>query len=149
MNLTINRIWYTENSTCGEMLIDGEHFCYTLEPRADQSFGKPYCIPAGTYEVLLQYSPRFKRLTPHLQNVPGFTAVEIHMGNYPHNTEGCTLVGGTHPEPDFVGYSDSTFVTLMKRLQDVPVEQGERITATYVDHAEEKSNGRASLPFST
>lgn len=129
MELTINRIWYTKNSTCGQLLIDGVFFCYTLEPRADQSQGKPYAIPAGTYKVLLQMSPRFKRKTPHLQDVPGFSAVEIHMGNYPHNTEGCTLVGATRPEPDFIGYSDVTFLKLMEKLDGVA-----DIEATYVDH---------------
>lgn len=137
MELTINRIWYTENSTCGQMLIDGAPFCFTLEPRADQSFGKPYAIPAGTYKVVLKMSPRFKRMTPRVLDVPGFNAIEIHMGNYPHNTEGCTLVGGTHPEPDFIGYSDVTFLKLMEKL-----DGADGITATYVDHGPEAAVAR-------
>jgi len=51
MQLTVNRKWHSPNSTIGTLSIDGQYFCNTLEPRADRSQGKPYCIPAGTYSV--------------------------------------------------------------------------------------------------
>lgn len=97
------------------MLIDGEHFCWTLEPKKDQSEGKPYCIPAGTYTIVLQKSHRFQMVTPHLLDVPGFTNIEIHPGNYPRDTEGCTLVG-LEKNADFVGQSRDAFESLMKQI---------------------------------
>ena len=75
------------------MSVDGEFYCYTMEPRQDQSEGKPFCIPAGSYGVDLLPSAHFQMITPHVRNVPGFTEIEIHPGNYPKDTEGCTLVG--------------------------------------------------------
>lgn len=128
MNITVERMWFTPNSTVGEMSLNGVFFCYTLEPRADQSQGKPYCIPAGQYPVTLQMSARFQMITPHVMNVPGFEEIEIHPGNYPKDTEGCCLVGSTR-DTDFVGNSRATFAQLMPQLQPGP------ITITYVNAA--------------
>src|ERR1700687_2630242 len=108
MQLTVLRDTFTASSTTGEMSIDGVFFCYTLEPRSDRSQGKPYCIGAGTYQVLLQMSERFEDLTPHVLGVPGFTEIEIHPGNFPGDTEGCTLVGQLR-RTDMVGVSRPVF----------------------------------------
>lgn len=115
MQITVQREVYTDKSTQGEMLIDGQHFCWTLEPRKDQLRGKPYCIPAGTYTVILQRSARFQMTTPHLLDVPGFTEIEIHPGNYSRDTEGCTLVG-LEKNTDFVGQSRDAFDALMGKI---------------------------------
>jgi len=125
MNITVERKLFTPNSTIGEMSLNGTFFCYTLEPRADQSQGKPFCIPAGRYTVTLAFSPRFEMTTPHVMNVPGFQEIEIHPGNYPRDTEGCCLVGATH-DVDFIGNSRNTFTKLMAQLQGP-------ITITYKD----------------
>jgi len=119
----IKRDTYTDNSTMSELWLDGEFECYMLEPRKDQSKGKPYCIPAGTYQVTVDFSHRFGMLTPHVNNVPGFTGIEWHPGNYPTDTEGCALVGSIK-ETDFVGNSRATFAALMMKLK-------EPITAIY------------------
>ena len=116
--LKILREWFTDKSTCGNLYLDDVWFCYTLEPRKDQSLGKPYCIPTGTYSFILQYSPRFKMTTPHLLDVPGFTNIEIHPGNYPIDTEGCLLVGSEHQENMVTG-SRSTFDKLISNLLTV------------------------------
>ena len=52
-----------------------------------------YIIPAGTYEVRLTYSPRFKKYLPLLMNVPGRTGIRIHTGSKPEHSKGCILVG--------------------------------------------------------
>ena len=126
MQLTVNRKWYSANSTIGTMSVDDQHFCNTLEPRADRSEGKPYCIPAGSYSVQILFSPRFQMNTPHVMNVPGFEEIEIHPGNFPKDTEGCCLAGTTVSQ-DFVGNSRAAFHALMQRLQ------GNSVTITYVD----------------
>lgn len=116
MDLKVQRKHSTPQSTTGELSIDGVFFCYTLEPRQDQSKGKPYAIPTGKYEVKLLPSHRFNMVTPHVLKVPGFEAIEIHPGNYPKDTEGCTLVGSTLME-DYVGDSRKTFKELMAILK--------------------------------
>ncbi len=115
MRLTVARATGTELSTPGLLDIDGVFRCYTLEPRIDRSRGKPFAIPAGIYEVRLLPSPKFECVTPHLLNVPGFSGIEIHWGNYPSDTEGCTLVGETRQQ-DFVGNSRQAFGRLMEKL---------------------------------
>jgi hypothetical protein len=129
MNLTVQRQWFTENSVCGEMSVDGTFQCFTLEPPVRET--KPYCIPGGTYEVSLSVSPRFRFVTPRVLNVPNFTEIEIHPGNYPHDTEGCCLVGQTH-DTDFVGDSRAAFDALMLVLQADPGH----ILITYVGGTE-------------
>ena len=50
-------------------------------------------IPYGTYEIKWTYSPRFKKYTPQLMNVPSFEGIRIHSGNSSDHTEGCLLLG--------------------------------------------------------
>lgn len=114
--IVITRDTFTENSTAGIMTVDGKQVCFTLEPRTDRSLGKPYCIPAGLYTVQLLLSPRFQMITPHVMDVPGFTEIEIHPGNTPSDTEGCTLVG-TDRGVDIVTSSRTAFADLMKLLE--------------------------------
>ena len=50
-------------------------------------------IPAGTYEIGILYSPRFKRYNPHILNVPGRSFIEMHTANRPDQLEGCLAPG--------------------------------------------------------
>lgn len=111
MNLTLNRIFRGPDYTIGKLYIDGHYFCDTLEDPvrtlpascSNTSEGilcacpeKVYArtaIPAGTYKVTMQFSPRFKRVLPLLHDVPHFLGVLIHSGNDPGDTAGCILVG--------------------------------------------------------
>jgi len=129
VRMTVQRQWLTESSTGGQLSIDGRFQCFTLEPPVRAV--KPYCIPAGTYRVLLLESPRFGFVTPHVLNVPEFTEIEIHPGNYPRDTHGCCLVGNTHT-PDFVGYSKAAFDALMLNLLADP----ENLFLTYIGGTE-------------
>ena len=113
MHLVVTRQWFTELSTGSEVAIDGDFFCYGLEP-PNRSY-KPCCIPPDTYQLELLPSHRFQMLTPHVMDVAGFEGVELHPGNYPTDTEGCLLVGLTREE-DFVGESRDAFMELMEKL---------------------------------
>ena len=64
----------------------------TLEPE----FTSGKLIPAGIYRARLYNSPKFGRKVILLSNVPGFDAIEIHVGNDVGDTEGCILVGSRH-----------------------------------------------------
>lgn len=122
MNLIVQRINYDDVSTQGEMTIDGAHFCYTLEPRKDQSQGKPYCVPAGIYPVVLGWSDHFQMLVPRVGNVFNFTGVEIHPGNFPNDTHGCCLVGYDE-STDFVGQSRAAFDALVNKMYSTTWDQ--------------------------
>lgn len=119
MEILVDRLWLTDEACQSEVSVDGEFFCYGLEPPARDE--KPRAIPAGTYRVSFDWSPRFQMVTPHVDNVPGFSEIEIHPGNYPHDTEGCLLVGKTKEE-NFVGNSRQAWHELMARINsEVPV----------------------------
>jgi hypothetical protein len=116
-NLTVTREQGDELCTPGNLEVDGAWECFTLEPRRDQSHGKPYLTPAGTYPWFKGPSERLDMEVIRILDVPGFTAIEMHPGNYPDNTDGCTLVGMSQA-PDFVGHSDEAFAELMAKLPE-------------------------------
>jgi len=97
------------------MSLDGTFQCFSLEPRSDQSEGKPYLIPAGTYLVTLEMSERFQMITPHINNVPDFSEIEVHPGNFSSDTLGCVLVGQQRGV-DFISNSRDAFKALMVKL---------------------------------
>lgn len=116
VRLKLNRIQFTEKSTIGELRVDDDEnrFCFTLEdmvrPPGVKIAGKT-AIPAGNYEIIINWSQRFKRPMPLLLDVPNFKGVRIHAGNTSEDTEGCILVGFNR-SPDFVGNSRAAFDTL-------------------------------------
>lgn len=84
--------------TMGRLYIDGRAECETLEDeyRGDDPAAKvkgDTAIPCGTYPLFLTWSPRFGRVLPLVENVPGFKGIRIHTGNDTDDTEGCLLVG--------------------------------------------------------
>ena len=117
MLITIKRLYKTENSTIGELLIDGVWECFTLEDteRKVKIKGET-AISKGTYKVIINQSNRFKRLLPLLIDVPNFEGVRIHSGNSNHDTEGCILVGQTRNK-NYIGQSRKAFDKLFKKMQ--------------------------------
>jgi len=117
MVITVKRLYKTENSTIGEMLIDGVFECFTLEDKERPVKIKgETAIPKGTYRVIINQSNRFKRLLPLLIDVPNFEGVRIHSGNSNHDTEGCILVGQTRNK-NYIGQSRKAFDKLFKKMQ--------------------------------
>lgn len=94
MKLTLNRNPSGVSCTIGDLIVDGEFFCNTLEDvvRPEKIPGKT-AIPAGTYRVEVTPSARFKVPLPLLHDVPNFSGIRIHAGNTDQDTEGCILVG--------------------------------------------------------
>jgi hypothetical protein len=117
MELQIKRTDFSEESTIGELSVNGVFECYTLEDkvRPVKIAGKT-AIPSGRYEVIINFSQRFQKQLPLLLNVPNFEGVRIHPGNTAANTEGCILVGETKTE-NFVGESRWAFNRLFEKLK--------------------------------
>ena len=86
------------------------------------------CIPYGTYDIIITYSPRFKRNLPLLLNVKGFEGIRIHSGNTPKDTEGCLLPGFNKIKGQVI---DSRITTdkLIAQIQQV-LNKGEKVTIT-------------------
>ena len=117
MNLRLLRKTFTEESTIGELSVNGKFECFTLEDkvRAVKIHGKT-AIPAGIYEVVITFSDKFQKQLPLFLNVPNFAGIRIHSGNTAADTEGCILVGETKGE-DTVGKSRAAFKALFPKLE--------------------------------
>jgi hypothetical protein len=96
MELLLKRKYLKQYYTIGHLFVDGQFYCDTLEDTVRRDGIKvkgSTAIPAGTYNVIWAYSPRFRKWLPRLQNVPHFEGILIHSGNTHRDTEGCILVG--------------------------------------------------------
>lgn len=116
MELSLHRKYKLEKYTIGKLYINGVYFCDTLEDTDRNLFQgmqedwiserKKYgetAIPFGRYKITLKtQSPKYskkkqyefcKGYLPRLINVPCWSGVLIHIGNFPKDTEGCILVG--------------------------------------------------------
>nr|WP_298658017.1 DUF5675 family protein [uncultured Flavobacterium sp.] len=137
MELILERKIFTDNSTIGELSIDGAFNCFILEDKVRENepkvFGKT-AIPYGKYKVIVTKSARFSKLAGHdvylplLLKVEGYEGVRIHTGNRPEDTEGC-LLPGTAYETDKVLNSRTAFVKLNELINDT-LKKGEEVWIT-------------------
>lgn len=144
MKLILNRILKTDEFTIGELFIDGKYLCDVLEDKvrplpkecpntpkgidckcSEKVYGKT-AVPAGTYEVKLTYSNRFKQIMPELLNVPHFLGIRIHSLNKSSETEGCIGVGIYNNKIDWIDNSKITYNKLFKILSEAN-KRGEKI----------------------
>ena len=141
MEIEVKRIARKERYTIGNMYVDDTYFCDTLED-ADRGLADTMeideilenklkgitAIPTGKYDVILSFSPRFKRVLPLLLNVKGFEGIRIHSGNTAEDTEGCLLVG-ENKEKGKVLNSRVTFERLMAIILSCE-KRKEKVTIT-------------------
>ena len=82
LQLQLQRRYFGDNYTIGSLLIDGIKFCDTLEDTMREVKIKHHtAIACGTYKLILNRSPKFKRDLPRLLDVPNFEDILIHRGN--------------------------------------------------------------------
>jgi hypothetical protein len=118
VKIEVKRNEFTEISTIGDMYIDGEYFCHTIEDTIREvKIMNETAIPYGTYEVVIDFSNKFQKLMPHILNVPNFEGIRIHTGNTDKDTSGCLLIGFTKAK-DFVGESKKAFDIFFPKLDE-------------------------------
>nr|WP_071146826.1 DUF5675 family protein [Bacteroides ihuae] len=136
MKLLLKRVARKSGYTIGKLFMDGKYFCDTLEDtdRLDEDMSLDEikklkqpgqtAIPEGTYKVIVNVSPKFKRLLPRLQNVPGFEGVLIHRGNTAKDTAGCILVGQNKKVGMVLNstYYEERLVELLKHDNNISIE---------------------------
>jgi hypothetical protein len=117
MELRLVRTDLSSECTIGELHVNGEFECFTLEDvvRPVKIKGMT-AIRSGTYEVIVSFSARFQRPLPQLLNVPEFDGIRIHSGNTAADTEGCILVGQSKAASS-IGASRGAFEALFGKIQ--------------------------------
>jgi hypothetical protein len=125
MKLRLVRNAPENGAMTGSLFINDQLFCSTIEdePKRRKEMHKT-AIPSGTYEVVINWSDRFKMYLPLLINVPYFEGIRIHSGNTSEDTSGCILVGKYENATTIINSRD-TFKALMIRLK--AIEQKEKI----------------------
>ena len=105
MKLKLIRTKQIKDATFGILFVDNKFECFTLEDgeRAQKISGETR-IPEGIYKIEFRraLSPKTKKYRQkypyftwhlHLQDVPEFKYIYIHVGNTSLHTDGCILVG--------------------------------------------------------
>lgn len=143
--MKIDVLRYSDNgdSTLSLFMVNDKFFCYALEDEhRDEKVKGETRIPDGTYNVsfLAEDTP----LTRHYQNtypffqyhiwiqdVPNFSNVYIHIGNFDEDTDGCILLGNTannnRKEKGMVGSSRKAYEEFYSLFQKA-VYDGEENT---------------------
>lgn len=141
MELRLERKYRCSNYCIDKLYINNEYFSDALED-PDRGLTDSMsleeikkikikgntCIPYGTYDITITYSPRFKKNLPLLLNVKGFEGIRIHSGNTPKDTEGCLLPGFNKIKGQVI---DSRVTTdkLILQIQQA-LNKGEKVTIT-------------------
>lgn len=139
MKLELRRSPSFAGATMGRLYINNVFICHSLEDQIREVPGQPVeqwkvrgktAIPAGTYRVTLDYSPRFGVDTPTINGVPGFTSIRMHAGNVPGDTEGCILLGMQATDCSLIGGTSRPAVRVVKQELLEARERGEQLIIT-------------------
>mgnify|MGYP003134257289 FL=1 len=153
MKLEVLRISSQDDSTSGilyEIKDNRRYFlAYTLEDehRENKVMGETR-VPAGTYNLSLRkvggFHTRYQKKFPtfhigmlHVDDVPNFEYILLHIGNTDENTAGCLLVGDSQnsnliQKDGFIGSSTNAYKRIYKPIANA-IHQGEKTTITYRD----------------
>lgn len=98
MELLLKRRYKGPTYTVGSLYLNGKYFCDTIEDKVRDLTKEPKvkhqtAIPEGTYKVIVNMSPKFKRELPRLLNVPHFEGILIHEGSSAEHSSGCVIPG--------------------------------------------------------
>jgi len=118
INLLLVRDTFSENSVIGELFLDGERMCDTLENPWLDNQRNISCIPKGEYKVRLRL-PRESATRDYVhllvEDVENRSYILFHRGNNAKDTRGCILVG-LGSQQDFVSNSVLAMDLLIKEI---------------------------------
>ena len=130
MEMTLKRVDTGATFTLGDLYVDGNLFCNSIEDiervlnsKEDKVPGET-AIPKGRYRVVLTYSNKFKRMLPLLKDVPFFTGIRMHRGYTEKDSAGCIVVGERRKAHDGHVYnSTKTESKLVDILRGLPKDE--------------------------
>ena len=118
INLLLIRDTFTKESTIGELFLNGERICDTLENSWQDNQRNISCIPEGVYPVRLRL-PRESATRDYLhllvEDVENRSYILFHRGNSAKDTRGCILVG-LGSQQDTVNNSTLAMDLLIKEI---------------------------------
>ena len=118
INLLLIRNTFSKKSTIGELFLNGERICDTLENPWQDNQRNVSCIPEGIYPVRLRL-PRESGTRDYIhllvKEVKDRDYILIHIGNTAKDTSGCILVG-LGSQQDFVSNSTLAMDLLIKEI---------------------------------
>ena len=118
INLLLIRDTFSDKSTLGELFLNGERMCDTLENPWINNKKNISCIPRGSYKVRLRLARESAtRDYLHLlvEDVENRSYILFHRGNTAKDTSGCILVG-LGSKQDFVSNSILAMDLLIKEI---------------------------------
>lgn len=97
---TLDRIMTGDQGTRGVFSLES-YTWVSLELPWRLNLPNVSCIPPGEYQVIWSKSPKFRRFTYEIINVPGRGGIRIHSGTYAgdvqkgfkSHSQGCPLLG--------------------------------------------------------
>lgn len=127
----IVRRWFTVSSTIGELYLNDQFYCFTMEDTA-----RPYgvkipkftCIPDGTdFKIIMNLSSRFGKVMPLIYNSDDLSVTDIkgkkwtgirqHIANTPGDLAGCIGLGHIR-SLNYIGNSGPVFNAYYSLLQE-------------------------------
>lgn len=141
MNIRVTRNIFAEKQTIGDLYINGIYFCHTLEDIVREDGKKVLhetAIPYGEYNLVMDYSDRFKQIMPHILDVPNFTGIRIHSGNTEADTSGCILVGYDHIIKNFshsIAKSRQAYTDLCSKIY-IALADSQKVTISIIKSIE-------------
>ena len=118
INLLLIRDTFTDESTIGELFLNDERMCDTLELPYKDNQRSVSCIPTGEYKVRMRY-PRESATRNYLhllvQEVKDRSYILFHRGNSAKDSRGCILVG-QGSQQDIVQNSTLAMDLLLKEI---------------------------------
>ncbi len=101
----------------GKMYRVDEHGNIGFMPMCSTLENAEYLIPEGTYPVVVNRSPKFKRPLPLLEQVPNRTGIRIHRGIHPKHSKGCILV-----TPAWEHYLTEEWLALQAHHENIKIQ---------------------------
>jgi len=113
--IKLTRHWQDGNQTLGTCTVLGDNdipifSSISLERGWQNNKQSISCIPKGSgpYEVVLEWSNRFKQMLWEIKGVPNRSECKFHSANYWHQLNGCIALGRRPTDLNSDGYIDVT-----------------------------------------
>ena len=124
-NILIIRKTFTDKSIIGDLFLNGEKICDTLELPYKDNKRSISSIPAGEYKTRLRYareSASRDYLHILVKDVPNRDYILFHRGNTAEDSRGCILVG-MKSQQDIVYNSTLALDILLKEIINLGVTE--------------------------